>query len=960
MNIPNSQMPADAAAPPSRLRELFDQCVDQPAEEREAWIVTHVSDQEEAYALWRLLAAADTEGALDLSPSERVARIGLESSTMAAGLLGQTIGAFKLTRLLGQGGMATVFLGEREGKDFRQQVAVKLLSRGLYSEIEQRLFRRERQALAALSHPNIAHLIDGGITDAGVPYIVLEFVNGTTLVEYAVDHQLDLRARLRLFVVVCRAVAAAHRVLIVHRDIKPSNILVDGEGQVKLLDFGIAKLLGDVEDGTTRNGIVAMTPGYAAPEQHSGGTISTATDVYSLGVLLQELLLGARQSINSNEARRPSERISELATDLWSMPMPRATLRNALRGDLDNIVMKAMDFEAERRYASAAELADDIERHLGAQPVNAHPPSNWYRTQKFVRRHRGGVILTGLFASAVIASLGIAIWQSRVAHSEAQRANAQSVVANQQAQRAESVRDFLIRVFSAAEPGGPRLAPPSVADVVRVSIAEAQRSTTLEPSVRVELLEALGKVLREQGDLDGSLALLEKNRLTAVSELGAANPASVVAGIGLAEALAAAGQRTPSRDLYDALLNLPSTDIPVDVRVRLLTGSVSLAIDRFERDRAFAESAQAIALCTAACSERMHIETLLARGNVLFGFQENANSIPMLEEALAQQQHLYAGPHVAIAATEQLLSRAQRRLGRLDKAEQLARDALATTEASVPDPHSRRSDALDTVWQVLIDERKLDEAEAIGKRVIAMDEATLGFAHPGLATSHATLGYTYLLRDKYVPAIEQYRAALEISEPLADSERRSAMYRSQLGSAIGRSGQLSEGLAMIDRSIVTLEAQGEPDWGEVCAALEKRGNLQRLAGRWVAATQSYQRAQQIYREKLPNSPPEWRVVALVGLGRSLEAAHDLEQAESVLREAIDLVPLREDQMSSNRVEARTLLALIRRQRGDEQTADLLLAQARSESDLAPNSLSPGLRALLEEASAQTKTAAKVR
>ena len=241
-----------------------------------------------------------------------------------------------------------------------------------------------------------------------------------------------------------------------------------------------------------------------------------------------------------------------------------------------------------------------------------------------------------------------------------------------------------------------------------------------------------------------------------------------------------------------------------------------------------------------------------------------------------------------------------------------------------------------------------------------MDEATLGLTHPGLATSHATLGYTYLLRDKYVPAIEQYRAALEISEPLADSERRSAMYRSQLGSAIGRSGQLSEGLAMIDRSIVTLEAQGEPDWGEVCAALEKRGNLQRLAGRWVAATQSYQRAQQIYREKLPNSPPEWRVVALVGLGRSLEAAHDLEQAESVLREAIDLVPLREDQMSSNRVEARTLLALIRRQRGDEQTADLLLAQARSESDLAPNSLSPGLRALLEEASAQTKTAAKVR
>ncbi|MEP6881702.1 MAG: protein kinase, partial [Dokdonella sp.] len=215
MNIPNSQILAGAVGSPSRLRELFDRCIDQPAGDRDAWIAAHVSDQEEVSALRRLLTAADTEGALDLLPSQRVERIGLEPPSPAAGLIGKTIGAFKLTRLLGQGGMATVFLGEREGKDFRQQVAVKLLSRGLYSEIEQRLFRRERQALAALSHPNIAHLIDGGITDAGIPYIVLEFVDGTTLVDYAVDHQLNLRARLRLFVVVCRAVAAAHRLLIV-------------------------------------------------------------------------------------------------------------------------------------------------------------------------------------------------------------------------------------------------------------------------------------------------------------------------------------------------------------------------------------------------------------------------------------------------------------------------------------------------------------------------------------------------------------------------------------------------------------------------------------------------------------------------------------------------------------------------------------------------------------------------
>ncbi|MEP6881532.1 MAG: serine/threonine-protein kinase [Dokdonella sp.] len=942
------------------LRDSFDAAMEQPEESRLGWVRAHVSDPTQQASILRLIAAERENGALDLPSMERAARIGHDREFSATDLVGIQVGAFTLVRLLGQGGMATVYLGERADAEFRQTVAVKLLRHGLYSEVERRLFRRERKALASLTHPNIARMIDGGVTETGVPYLVLEFVDGLPITDFVALEKLALRDRLRLFVVVCRAVDAAHHNLIVHRDIKPSNILVDTQGQVKLLDFGIAKLLADDQDDATRPGAVALTPGYAAPEQFEGGAISTATDVYALGVLLHEMLLDIRPSWHDTEPRKPSTLVIELEGDARIPAMSRANLRQALRGDLDNIVTKALAGEPGRRYASAGAFADDVERHLAAQPVIAHPSSNWYRTQKFVRRHRGGVILTSLFASAVIASLGLAIWQARVARSEAQRANAQTIVAIRQAERAESVRDFLIRVFSAAEPGGPRLAPPSVADVVRVSIADAQRSTTLEPSVRVELIEALGKVLREQGDLDGSLALLKKNRASAVSELGVADPAAVVAGIGLAEALAAAGQRQESRDLYETLLKAPSTETPIDVRVRLLTGSVSLAIDRFERERAFEESSEAMALCADSCSERMHIETLLVRGNVFFGFQEDAKSIPVLEQALALQRHLYAGPHVAIAATQQLLSRAQRRLGRLDKAEQLAREALATTEASVPDPHSRRSDALDTVWQLLIDERKLDEAEAIGKRVIAMDEATLGVAHPGLATSHATLGYTYLLRDKFIPAIAQYRAALAISEPLADGERRSAIYRSQLGAAIGRGGQFNEGLALIDKSLGILEAQSETDWGEVCAALEKRGNLQRLAGQLIAASSSYRRAQKIYQEKLPNAPPEWRVVALVGLGRTLQAAQDPSRAALVLGEAIDLVPLREDQMSSNRIEARAVLALVKRQLGDEDAADRLLAQALSESELMPNSLSPELKTLLEKSSAEVRPGAKAR
>lgn len=962
MKIPapmSAEPPADAESGDTSshvdltsLRACFDAAMDLPAAQRPNWVLAHIIDPQQRAELLRLLAAEQISGALDTPSAERAARIGSERELNTFDRVGFHIGAFTLVRLLGQGGMATVYLGERTDADFQQTVAVKLLRHGLYSEVEQRLFRRERKALASLSYPNIARLIDGGVSETGIPYLVLEYIDGVPITDFVAHQRLGLTERLRLFVVVCRAVAAAHKNLIVHRDIKPSNIMVDVEGKVKLLDFGIAKLLADDQDEATRAGAAALTPGYAAPEQFDGGVISTATDVYALGVLLHELLLDAKPAWRDTDPRKPSTRVIELDATARTPPMSRAGLRQALRGDLDNIVTKALANEPDQRYASAGDFADDIERHLDAQPVTAHPPSNWYRTRKFVRRHRGGVVLTVMFACGLIASLGIALWQARLARTEARRANAQTALATTQAERAESVRDFLIRVFTAAEPAGPRLAPPSVADVVRVSIADAQHSRALEPSVRIELLEALGKVLREQGALDEGVALLAANRANAVAELGTDHPVAILAGIGLAEAQAAAGERTAARELYNTLMKSPMSALAVDVRVRLLTGSAMLAIDRFERERAFAESAQAITLCANACSERMRIQSVLARGNVLFGFQQDTESVAMMERALALQQQLYAGPHVAIAETQQLLSRAQRRLGRLDKAEQLARDALATIEASVPDPHSRRSDALDTLWQLLIDERKLDEAEAIGQRIVAMDEATLGPAHPALASSHATLGYTYMLRDKYAAAIEQYRAALAISEPIPDNQRRIAIYRSQLGAATGRSGQIDAGLMMIGKSLTVFEAQTEIDWGEVCAALEKRGDLQRLAGRLAEAQASYQRARQIYTGKLPNAPKEWQVVTLIGLGRTLAAANDLDHAEAVLREAIPLVPLHDDQLSTNRIEARTILAKVRRQRGDSADADRLLSLARTESNLAPGALSPSLHALLDDGAKQ--------
>jgi tRNA A-37 threonylcarbamoyl transferase component Bud32 len=524
--------------PAPSQRDLFEAALALPPEQRATWLDAHCRDLVQRGEIERRLGADKDEDVLDRSFDELLGRVGEYETDTLAPPAGTPIGPFHLLEKLGEGGSSIVYRAEREQAGVRQTVALKLLRRGLYSADEQRRFRSERRALAQLRHPGIAHLIEGGITEAGVPYIALEYVDGTAITDYVREHRSDLRTRLQLFVAVCRAVEAAHRALIVHRDLKPSNVLVTREGEVKLLDFGIAKLLaGDGDDDGIRTQTVAMTPAYAAPEQFNRGLITTATDVYSLGVLLGELVTGRRRE--HGDTRTPSSRVGT-SVEPDAPPLPARTLRRRLRGDLDNIVVKSIDGEPERRYASAGALADDVERHLDGLPVAAHPPSRLYRARKFIARHRGGVVSTLALLLAIFAALGLALWQADVARNEAQRAT--------------SVRDFLLRVFSAVEPAGPRLAPPSVVDVVRVSIADAQHSTSLHPTVRIELIDTLGRVLGAQGDLEGSVKLLTANYRDATVMLGAARPPTLLAGVALARAMTDAGQRAQARTLLDSLL----------------------------------------------------------------------------------------------------------------------------------------------------------------------------------------------------------------------------------------------------------------------------------------------------------------------------------------------------------------------------------------------------------------------
>ena len=368
-------------------------------------------------------------------------------------LAGHRLGAYELIRKIGRGGMGLVYLAARADEEFRKQVAIKLVTAGFDHESITQRFRNERQILAGLDHPNIARLLDGGTTETGVPYFVMEYIEGETIREYCDGHRLTTSERLKLFRTVCSAVHFAHQNLIVHRDIKPANILVTGDGTAKLLDFGVAKILapavqtGEVTEATVR----VMTPDYASPEPARGETITTASDVYSLGVLLYELLTGHRpyhvaslsllemiETICEREPAKPSTVISRTDTSIGAdgntafTVTPEAVskargselhrLRRELEGDLDNIVLKAMRKEPQRRYASVEQFSEDIARYFQGLPVIARQDTLAYRSSKFVARHKAGVAAAMLVLLALVGGAMTTLWQAHVARQERDKA----------------------------------------------------------------------------------------------------------------------------------------------------------------------------------------------------------------------------------------------------------------------------------------------------------------------------------------------------------------------------------------------------------------------------------------------------------------------------------------------------------------------------------------------------------
>ncbi|MBL8242568.1 MAG: protein kinase [Rhodanobacteraceae bacterium] len=487
---------------------LLDELLDQPESRRLDWLAGQPLDTELAL-LMRQLLAAPPPAVLDADPLAALAD---------AACWQRRLGPWRVLRPLGAGGSASVYLGERADGAYAQTVAIKNLRNGVLDARERERFARERQLLARLQHPGIARLVDGGITPEGAPYLVLEHIAGLPLDHWCDAQRLPLRQRLALFLAVCATVQFAHRHLVIHRDLKPGNILVDGEGQVKLLDFGIARLLDDSE-APTATAERRLTPAYAAPEQIAGGVMSTAVDVYALGVLLHELLSGARPDRTASLTRLALVAPTE-AVRARQLTSPRA-LAAVLRGDLQAIVETALASDPARRYASVAALALDIERYLEGLPVAVRSAARGYRLQRWLRRH---AVASG---AAVLLLIGLA--------ASAAYLHRQSQAAQAQAARAQAVQEFLIELLQTAAGDGVHAAPTRVDELMRLAAARARQAFGEAPATRAELLGTLGRLLLEQGRLDDARAALIAAQGVEHAQLGADEHGSLGTRLALAQ-----------------------------------------------------------------------------------------------------------------------------------------------------------------------------------------------------------------------------------------------------------------------------------------------------------------------------------------------------------------------------------------------------------------------------------------
>ena len=712
---------------PDRWRTLsryLDEGLELPARDRDPWLAT-IAAQDAGLAsdLRDMLAEHD------LVSRERFLDGTVLDPRVAAGasLAGHVVGSYRLLSPIGEGGSGSVWLAERCDGSFEGRAAVKLLNLSAFRATGEEHFRREGTILAGLRHPRIAHLIDAGVSGTGQPYLVLEHVDGQPIDHYCEAHALDVDARLRLFLDVLDAVGHAHANLIVHRDLKPANVLVSKDGQVKLLDFGIAHLVhanaererhrADSPEMTREIGR-AMTPEYAAPEQLSGGPVTTATDIYALGVLLYQLLAGRHPA---GQVASPAELVRSIAIDEPAPPSAVAPLnrRRTLRGDLDAIVAKALKKSPADRYASVPMFADDVRRVLRCEPVSARPSTVRYRTITFIRRHTAAVAAA---AGAFLLVVGLTVVHTRRLEVERDRSA-------REAAKAVKVSELLMGLLTSADPYAPRVTPgePTVRALLDGGAVRVQQELAGEPELQAEMLTMMGRTYRRLGVYERAQQLLEQ---------------------ALASGRVAFG----------------------DTHVRIAQTLTDLGVVLSEKGE-YARAAQTLEQALAMRRNLLGPEhadvavTLVELGRVYQDEGANPRAEPLQREALAIRRKTLGPDNRETAVSLSDLASVLRLNGDLDAAETLLRQCLDLNRRTRGDEHPNTAATLHDLALIAAGRGEFRSAEAGLRDVLARQRRSLGPSHPVTAMTLNNLSRVLARLGRYDEAATAMESALAVAQP---------------------------------------------------------------------------------------------------------------------------------------------------------------------------------------------------
>ncbi|MEM7352508.1 MAG: tetratricopeptide repeat protein [Acidobacteriota bacterium] len=757
-----------------RIKEVFSAALDLAPERRAAFVEEACGGDEALHARVKDLLAADeaTGNPLDQSAA------GLGARLLVSRVAGRRIGAHRLLREIGRGGMGTIYLAQRDDGEYREEVAIKLIHSGI-SEAIVRRFRQERQILADLHHPNIARVLDGGLNEAGLPYFVMELIDGQPIDRYCDLHRLSVAHRVELFRAVCGAVQAAHRQLVVHCDLKPSNILVTADGIPKLLDFGIARLLepsGVAPPSMTGSGRW-MTPEYASPEQIHGRPVSTASDVYSLGVVLYRLLTGRRPYDAATESTYAIERaVCESPAEKPSMAIfrqgderPSAAdladrrdtnperLRRQLAGDLDNILLRALAKAPEERYGSVEQLAEDLRRHLQGLPVLARQPTLRYRGAKFLRRHRVAVAATLVVLLSLVGGILSTAHQARVAR--------------QQERSAQRTLDYLTDLFERSNPDDSRFGTLTLRDVLDDG---ARRIPDLsdQPLAQARLQDTIGEVYRKLGDYGRAEELLTA-------------------------ALDTRRRRLPQvhRDLASSLHHLGGLrhdQARYDEAEELLRQGLVIR-------QGLADSAT-----DPAASQSVQLEvanSLNNLGRVMRRQKKLADAEDFHRRALEVRRSLLGEESIEASTSLHNLAGILRLRGDPGSAEELYHRALTIRRRFLGDEHPRVAASASNLASLLTAEKRYEEAEALYRETLEHQHQLLG-RHPKVAVMLNNLGLLLRKMQRLNEAEEALRDALAIfGETQGEQHPDTVGARDALAMVLWRGGKPDEATPLFRQSL---------------------------------------------------------------------------------------------------------------------------------------------------------------